>query len=107
MLIRIPVVAAILAVAAASHAQEAGDSEKGAAYAKQVCAQCHAVRKGDNVSPNPKAPPFEDIANTSGVTGISLAASLHSIHENMPAFVLSPDERDSLIACILSLKRRR
>ncbi len=109
MFIRILALAAIFAAAAASHAaraQEAGDPERGAAYAKQVCAQCHAVREGDNISPNPKAPGFEDIANTSGVTGISLAASLHSVHENMPAFVLSAGERDNLIAYILSLKRR-
>jgi mono/diheme cytochrome c family protein len=87
-------------------AQEPGDAGKGLAYATEVCAQCHAVRPGDKFSPNPKAPGFEDIANTSGVTGISLAASLHSIHENMPAFVLSMNERDNIIAYILSLKGR-
>jgi mono/diheme cytochrome c family protein len=93
--------------AVASHtalAQEPGDAGKGLAYATQVCAQCHAVRAGDKFSPNLKAPSFEGIANTSGVTGISLAATLHSVHENMPAFVLSMDERDNIIAYILSLK---
>jgi mono/diheme cytochrome c family protein len=90
----------------AALAQEPGDAGKGLAYATQVCAQCHAVRPGDKFSPNAKAQSFEDIANTSGVTGISLAASLHSVHENMPAFVLSMDERDNLIAYILSLKGR-
>ena len=95
--------------AVASHtalAQEPGDAGKGLAYATQVCAQCHAVRPGDKFSPNLKAPSFGDIANTSGVTGISLAASLHSIHETMPAFVLSMNERDNIIAYILSLKGR-
>ena len=93
-------------VSHAALAQLPGDAGKGLAYATQVCAQCHAVRPGDKFSPNPKAPSFGDIANTSGVTGISLAASLHSVHENMPAFVLSLDERDNIIAHILSLKGR-
>ncbi len=83
-----------------------GNAGKGLAYSTQVCAQCHAVRPRDKFSPNPKAPSFGDIANTSGVTGISLAASLHSVHENMPAFVLSMNERDNIIAYILSLKGR-
>jgi mono/diheme cytochrome c family protein len=101
------ILAAFAMSAVVSHtalAQEPGDAGKGLAYVTQVCAQCHAVRPGDKFSPNPKAPSFEDIAKTSGVTGISLAASLHSIHENMPAFVLSMNERDNIIAYILSLK---
>jgi mono/diheme cytochrome c family protein len=107
MFTRILATVAVAAVAShAAMAQEPGDAGKGLAYASQVCAQCHAVRPGDTFSPNPKAPAFGDIANTSGVTGISLAASLHSVHENMPAFVLSANERDNIIAYILSLKRR-
>ena len=109
MLIRNLAMAAISAALVASHAaraQEPGDPEAGGAYAKQVCAQCHAIREGDNFSPNPKAPSFETIANTSGVTGISLAAGLHSVHENMPNYVLAANERDNLIAYILGLKRR-
>ncbi len=110
MVIRLLAITALLAGAAVPHtvmAQEVGDAGKGLAYANQVCAQCHALRPGDLYSPMPKAPAFEEIANTSGVTGISLAAILHSVHENMPAFILSQDERDNIIAYILSLKRRR
>ncbi len=97
----------IIAGAYEARAQEAGDAAKGLHYVSQVCAQCHAVRKGDNVSPNPLAPSFESIANAEGVTGISLAATLHSVHENMPNFVLRPDVRDHVIAYILSLKHER
>jgi mono/diheme cytochrome c family protein len=86
-------------------AQEGGSPDSGFNYAKQACAHCHAIRKGDNHSPNPRAPSFETIANSSGVTGISLAATLHSIHENMPNLVLRANERDNVIAYILSLKR--
>ncbi len=104
---RIFALIAISAAAAsyAARAQEAGDPSKGLAYASRVCAQCHAVREGDELSPNPEAPSFGDIANTPGVTGISLAATLHSVHENMPNFVLAPNERDNIVAYILSLKQ--
>ncbi len=110
MLIRILMVGALFATAHISYvagAEEPGDPSKGAVYAQKVCAQCHAVRKGDNFSPNPLAPTFDAIANTSGMTGISLAATLHSTHENMPNFVLSLNERDNIIAYILSLKQER
>jgi mono/diheme cytochrome c family protein len=109
MVIRLLAITAILAGAWAPHAvlaQEPGDAEKGLAYASQVCAQCHALQRGDLYSPMPKAPAFEEIANSAGVTGISLAAILHSVHENMPSFVLSEAGRDNIIAYILSLKRR-
>jgi len=88
-------------------AQEAGDPAKGLQYALQTCAQCHAIRKVEKLSPNALAPSFETIANTAGVTGISLAASLHSSHENMPNFVLDVAERDNVIAYILSLQHER
>ena|SRR5271166_4893327 len=88
-------------------AQEPGDPAKGLKYAQRSCASCHAIRKGAASSPNSRAREFEAIANTSGVTGISLAASLHSVHEHMPNFVLSANERDDIIAYILSLKHER
>jgi mono/diheme cytochrome c family protein len=86
-------------------AQEPGNAENGFNYAKQACAHCHAIRKGDNQPTNPLAPSFEKIANSSGVTGISLAAVLHSVHENMPNFVLPANDRDNIIGYIVSLKR--
>jgi mono/diheme cytochrome c family protein len=110
MLTRIFALSVLFAAAGAwsvVRAQEPGDPAKGLDYAQHVCAQCHAIRKGDKFSPNRLAPGFEDIANTAGVTGISLAAILHSIHENMPNFILSVNERDNIIAYILTLKHER
>jgi mono/diheme cytochrome c family protein len=108
MCTRMLALAAILgATASQAHAQEAGDPAKGLDYAKHVCAECHAVLKKDKFSPNPKAPGFQEIADTPGTTGISLAATLHSVHENMPNFTLAADERDNVIAYILSLKQER
>ena len=37
---------------------EKGDVEAGLAYARAVCSKCHAIRRDDTVSPNPKSPPF-------------------------------------------------
>ena len=108
MLNRVLSAISIMSVAATSvYAQEAGDPAKGLAYANRVCTQCHAVRQNDQMSPNPKAPSFQEIADTPGMTGISLAATLHSVHENMPNFTLAADERDNIIAYILSLKQQR
>ena len=103
---RIFTMALLLAEAGASYAlaQEPGDPAMGLRYAHQVCAQCHAVEKGDRFSPNRLAPSFQDVANTPGMTHISLTVALRSVHENMPAYVLAPDERDNIIAYILSLQ---
>ena len=109
-MLRIFAIGTALAAASASglaQAREAGDPAKGLTYASTSCAHCHAVRKDDQTSPNPLAPSFEAIANSAGVTGISLAAILHSSHENMPNFVLAANERDNVIAYILSLKHER
>ena len=110
MLTRILALSAIFGTIIASYpvfAQEAGDPSSGFSHAQRVCAGCHAIRKGDKHSPNPLAPSFDVIANTSGVTGISLEATLHSVHENMPNFVLSTTDRTNVIAYILSLKNER
>ena len=106
MLLRILALSVLFATTT-SAAQERGDPDRGLNYARQVCAHCHAIRKGDENSPHHLAPSFEKIANSPGVTGIALAAILHSVHENMPNFVLSENERDNVIAYILSLKHER
>lgn len=110
MLRRIFAVTLLLAEATISftaHAQEVGDPAMGLNYARQVCANCHAIGKRDRFSPNHLAPSFEDIANTPGMTGISLAVMLRTVHENMPSYVLVPNERDNIIAYVLSLKHER
>ena len=111
MLMRKMMLALLFAISKASSygafAQEPGNPESGFAYARQACAQCHAIREGNNSSPNPQAPSFEQTANSAGMTGISLAATLHSVHEHMPNFPLSANQRDNLIAYILSLKHDR
>jgi cytochrome c2 len=49
-----------LLFAAPVAAQEAGEPEAGAAYAKQYCAKCHAIADED-ASPEHTAPRFKDV----------------------------------------------
>ena len=67
-LISIPVLVGL----ASSGEAQTGDPEAGAAYAKQVCAKCHAIDR-TGLSPEPTAPPFKDVANTPGMTATALA----------------------------------
>jgi mono/diheme cytochrome c family protein len=85
-------------------AQDAGDPVKGAATARQVCAECHAVGPRQRHSFNVRAPAFEVIATTHGMTSIALTAALRTSHRVMPNIVLGDDELRNVVAYILSLK---
>ena len=98
----------------AAEAQE-GDAAVGQAFAEKVCASCHAVLLGQGMDPEPdplpfkeRVPlPFEDIANTPGVTEMALTAWLTTSHPTMPNIVLSEKELRNIVAYILSLKQAR
>jgi cytochrome c2 len=64
----IPIVTSLVLSATATHvpAQGIGDSEKGLAVARNVCSECHAIRKEQARSPNSKAPTFAELATTPG-----------------------------------------
>jgi mono/diheme cytochrome c family protein len=85
-------------------AQETGDAKKGAALARSVCAQCHAVGNGELRSPNPMAPSFSNVAKAAGMTDRALRVWLQSSHPTMPNFILTDDDRNNIIVYILSLK---
>jgi mono/diheme cytochrome c family protein len=76
----------------------------GRATAELVCAECHAVRRGETKSPHSGAPAFPAIAAVSGMTATALHVALQTSHRNMPNIVLQPDEREDVVAYILSLK---
>ena len=86
---------------------QTGDLAKGRALVAQVCAQCHAVRAEEARSPNPEAPTFQSIADISGMTALALSVALKTPHRTMPNLVLAGDERDNVIAYILSLRSRK
>lgn len=82
-----------------------GDAGRGAAYAQRVCADCHAVLSGEEMSPNPDAPSFQKVAETSGMTHRALVVWLQSSHPTMPNIMLEAADRDDVIAYIMSLKK--
>ena len=75
----------------------------GAAYAKQYCANCHAIADED-ASPEHTAPRFKDVANTSGMTATALTVWLQTSHPTMPNIILEPNDMSNVVAYILSLK---
>jgi mono/diheme cytochrome c family protein len=96
---------AVLACAAgAVQAQDIGDPVKGAAIAREVCAECHAVERGQPRSPNGAAPAFEAVAKSPGMTSIALIAALRTPHRAMPNIILPEDEQKDVVAYLLSLK---
>lgn len=75
------------------------------AFAQAACGGCHAIERSE-LSPNPKSPPFEDIANRRGLTADTLASWLRSAH-NYPEemdFDLDPAQADDLAAYIVTLQ---
>jgi mono/diheme cytochrome c family protein len=88
---------------ASSAESQSGDPGAGAAYAQQVCAKCHAIDR-TGISPEPKAPPFKDVANTPGMTETALTVWLRTSHPTMPNIIVEPADIDNVIAYILSLK---
>lgn len=78
----------------------------GLVYAEAACGACHAVAAGKNRSPNAKAPPFEAIANTPGMTPMALNVWLHTpIHRDMPYVLVEPDRVDALVEYVVSLRK--
>jgi mono/diheme cytochrome c family protein len=84
-------------------AQDA-DIAAGKAYADEVCAACHAVQTGDLESPLFEAPPFQEVADTPGMTELALSVWLQTSHPTMPNIVLEQDDMRNVVAYIRSLK---
>ena len=94
-------------------AQVVGDPQAGQKIAEQLCASCHAVMPGEGVDPHPdplpferhEALPFEDIANTPGITAMALFSWLSTSHPTIPDIVLEEEEMQNVVAYILTLKK--
>ncbi|TLG75637.1 cytochrome c [Methylocystis sp. B8] len=100
---RIALSLALVLVAAPASAAGA-DPATGEHIAKTECATCHAIaRDAEAKSPDPKAPRFVDVAKMASTTELSLKVFLRSSHRNMPNFILSREEIDSLASYILEL----
>jgi mono/diheme cytochrome c family protein len=90
--------------AATVQAQELGNPLSGLGLASDVCSRCHAIRRGEGLSPNSRSPTFAELANTPGMTSAALTVALTTPHAGMPMFMFTPEQRQDIIAYILSLK---
>lgn len=95
-----------LAAAARAGAADTGDAARGHAVAVKSCAECHGIEASDKSSPNYSAPTFVAVAGTPGMTGTALVVWMQSPHPSMPNLILPLQERNDVIAYILSLKAR-
>ena len=95
------------ALPCAASAQDGGDPREGQLLAREICAQCHAVGRGETRSPAADAPSFERIANVPGMTGLALTVALQTSHKTMPNLMFEPAELRNVVADILSLKAGR
>lgn len=88
-------------------ADENGDPARGRTYAEAHCAQCHAVRAGEDASPIFNAPPFQSVADMPGFTRIALGAWLRSSHQQMPDFIVETDRIDDIYVYLETLRTPR
>jgi len=100
----LPAAIILLASSVFALAEEAGDRNRGLAYAEANCAECHAVDRAEFDSPNIYALPFGEIANTPGISQRALVAFFQTAHEHMPNLIIPEADALNLIAYILSLK---
>lgn len=79
--------------------------ERGQHLATMRCSSCHAIDQ-TGISPELQAPPLRQALLDYDIEalGLDFEAHLSSGTDIMPAFDLSGDERDALMAFILSLE---
>jgi mono/diheme cytochrome c family protein len=91
--------------AQAPSAQARTDIQKGRALAREVCAECHAIRRQGGRSPNGEAPSFASVAATPGMNEMALNVFFQTSHRNMPNIIFTRDQIREISAYILNLKR--
>jgi len=96
---------ALCTVASTAQAQTIGSQEHGHSLAQAQCAECHAIERGQDRSPNPAAPTFERLANISGMTSSALTVALRTSHRTMPNVIIDSNDTSDLVAYILSLTK--
>lgn len=94
---------ALAGLAAVTTASRAGPAE-GRDFAEKVCSACHGVLAQDQTSPKVEAPTFSEIAAKPFWTRTSLMVWFQTPHETMPSLVLKPEDKENIVAYILSLR---
>jgi hypothetical protein len=65
------------------------------------------VEAADEFSPNLDAPRFAIVANVPGTTARALVVWLQTSHPTMPNLMIEPDDRDNVVAYIMSLREEQ
>ena len=94
---------ALLPLALLAMPAAAQDLSAGRSLAERWCMACHVVEPSQSMATD-NAPSFSAIAARPGTTARSLDRYLSQGHTLMPDFLLSAQERDALVAYILSLR---
>jgi mono/diheme cytochrome c family protein len=79
---------------------------RGESLAAGWCAQCHAV-KPSQVSADPAAPTFSELAAEPSVTESAIRVLLRTPHSTMPNFMINADDIDDIASYILSLRPKK
>jgi mono/diheme cytochrome c family protein len=87
-----------------AHARGTGNPQRGRVLAESFCTSCHGIAASSGPSMNHRAPPFTQLAQTPGMSAIALRAALQTSHRKMPNLLLRKQDREDVIAYILSLK---
>jgi len=98
------VASAMLGLSGSAAGAQDADTAAGKAYAEKICAACHAVLPGEEMSPLMEAPPFQEVADTPGMTEMAIAVWLQTSHPTMPNIMLEQDDLRNVVAYIRSLK---
>ena len=95
--------AMVLALALLAFPAAAQDPGAGGKLAVRWCMACHVVESNQTKATD-NAPSFRDIAARPATTAASLDRYISVGHTLMPDFSLSSQERNALVAYILSLR---
>jgi mono/diheme cytochrome c family protein len=96
----------VLRSTACALAAQVGSVEEGHRFARELCSQCHLLGEETGRSTYEQATPFREVAKTPGMTSAALKLILVTPHRHMPALAIRGQEADSIVAYIMSLKRR-
>lgn len=101
MRLSLSVVVICMGLATAALAAGPAELERGRLLAEQMCGRCHATGASGQ-SPHKITPPFRDLAERFPVDMLVEALKTGEIsgHDEMPMFVLAPEDMRALIAHI-------
>jgi mono/diheme cytochrome c family protein len=96
----------ILLIGFAPQRTATADQARGRILAEQQCSHCHAVKR-DEVSSDPEAPSFAEVAAEPSITEYMLRVFLKTSHPTMPNLIIKPEDVDDLVSYIMSLKPKK